>query len=71
MLQSEQELNNLEFRIDELIALCNRLQEENRLLRTKQSQLANERARLLERNESAQSRVEAMILRLKTMEQTV
>lgn len=71
MLQSEQELKNLEFRIDELIALCSRLQEENRLLRTKQSQLANERARLLERNESAQSRVEAMILRLKTMEQTV
>lgn len=71
MLQSEQELKNLEFRIDELIALCDRLQEENRLLRTKQSQLVNERARLLERNESAQSRVEAMILRLKTMEQTV
>ena len=46
-----------------------RLTEENRSLRHSQEQLATERAQLLARNEQARSRVEAMILRLKSLEQ--
>ncbi len=69
MLQTEQELRNLEVRVDELIALCERLEDENRALRAKHASLLRERAHLIEKNESARTRVEAMILRLKTMEQ--
>ena len=46
-----------------------RLSEENRSLRLQQEQLANERSTLLAKNEQARARVEAMIARLKSLEQ--
>ena len=49
--------------------LCARLSEENRMLRDSQENLNAERAALLEKNETARSRIEAMISRLKAMEQ--
>ena len=55
-------------RIDKLIELVRRLADENRSLRAGQEQLANERAQLLNKNELARSRVEAMIHRLKSLE---
>jgi len=55
-------------RIDKLADLVRRLAEENRSLRAGQEQLANERAQLLNKNELARSRVEAMIHRLKSLE---
>ena len=58
----------LERRIGELLALLQRLAEENRVLRHSQEQLASERAQLLSKNEQARSRVEAMITRLKGLE---
>ena len=66
---TEQELKKLEFRLDELIQTIHRLKEENRSLRTQQDSMASERAGLIEKNEMARSRVEAMINRLKSMEQ--
>ena len=42
--------------------------DENRSLRQGQEQLVNERAQLLNKNELARSRVEAMINRLKSLE---
>lgn len=65
---TEQELRNLEFRIDELIQVCDRLREENTLLRSQQSGLLAERAHLIKKTEIASSRVESMILRFKSME---
>lgn len=56
-------------RIDQLVLLCARLQEENRSLRTSQETLVAERANLLTKNEQARSRVEAMIARLRSLEQ--
>ncbi|MFO1517341.1 MAG: TIGR02449 family protein [Lysobacterales bacterium] len=56
-------------RLDRLVELCQRLSEENRSLRQSQEQLANERAALLAKNEQARTRVEAMIARLKSLEQ--
>jgi cell division protein ZapB len=56
-------------RVDQLVELCRRLSEENRSLRQSQEQLANERAGLIARNEQARARVEAMIGRLKSLEQ--
>ena len=55
-------------RLEKLIDLTRRLAEENRSLRQGQEQLANERAQLLNKNELARSRVEAMIHRLKSLE---
>lgn len=55
--------------IDRLLEQCRRLAEENRSLRHSQEQLAGERASLLAKNEQARTRVEAMIGRLKSLEQ--
>jgi len=54
--------------LDRLLDIVRRLHEENRSLRHSQEQLANERAGLMERNEQARGRVEAMIQRLKALE---
>jgi len=61
-------LKNLENKLDQLIHLCERLEKENQNLRTKESDWARERTRLIEKNELARSRVEAMISRLKSLE---
>jgi len=63
------ELKRLDRRIDELVATVGQLKEENRALRQRQELLMNERAGLLQKNEQVRARVEAMIGRLKSMEQ--
>ncbi len=68
--ETERELSRLESRLGELIAAYTQLREENRLLRKQQETFASERAELIEKNEAAKARVEAMINRLKSMEQT-
>jgi len=65
----ELDIQNLETRVDELIKTCDRLKDENHSLRNNQESLVSERAKLIEKTEMARSRVEAMILRLKTMGQ--
>jgi cell division protein ZapB len=69
MSAHEQTLLAIGDRVDRLLELCRTLQEENRSLRHSQEQLSTERAQLLARNEQARSRVEAMIMRLKSLEQ--
>ena len=64
----DQELKQLERRVDELVALVYQLQEENRALRQRQDSMMTERATLLQKNEQVRARVEAMIGRLKAME---
>jgi cell division protein ZapB len=63
------ELRRLEKRLDELVTICKQLQEENQSLRQRQETLVAERATLLHKNEQVRGRVEAMIGRLKGMEQ--
>ncbi|MFO7593706.1 MAG: TIGR02449 family protein [Pseudomonadota bacterium] len=65
----EKVLTNLERRTEELLQRLNALSHENRSLRESQAAMLNERARLIEKTELARSRVEAMISRLKAMEQ--
>lgn len=65
----ELELKHLERRVDELLQRLTALKSENRSLRESQSALISERARLIEKTELARSRVEAMITRLRAMEQ--
>jgi cell division protein ZapB len=64
----ELELKKLERRLEELMATVHQLKEENRALRTRQDSLAAERSALLQKNEQVRARVEAMIGRLKSME---
>lgn len=62
------DLSVLESRVDELIDLCEALARENHILRERNRSWAVERADLLERNEVAKSKVEAMIERLKSLD---
>ncbi|MBK6727349.1 MAG: TIGR02449 family protein [Xanthomonadales bacterium] len=66
---TREELKAIAARVDQLIALCQRLTDENRSLRQTQEAMVGERANLLAKNEQARSRVEAMIARLKSLEQ--
>ncbi len=65
----EQELKRLEKRVDALVRVCDQLQDENKTLKQRQDTLTAERATLLQKNEQVRARVEAMIGRLKAMEQ--
>ncbi|HSG59741.1 MAG TPA: TIGR02449 family protein [Woeseiaceae bacterium] len=65
----EQELKRLEQRVDALVKVCDQLQDENKSLKQRQDVLTADRANLLQKNEQVRARVEAMIGRLKAMEQ--
>lgn len=62
------ELKKLETRVDDLLQTCSKLMNENKSLRQQQETLVSERANLIEKNELARTRVEAMITRLKSLE---
>jgi cell division protein ZapB len=62
------DLGEISQRLDRVLELCQRLSEENRSLRVSQEQLSTERSNLLAKNEQARSRVEAMIARLRSLE---
>lgn len=64
----EMELRRLEKTVDELLAQLALLRDENRALRQRQDSLSSERSSLLQKNEQARARVEAMIGRLKMLE---
>lgn len=64
----ELDLKKLESRVDELIKAVERLQQENKTLRDSQTSLITERNNLMEKTEMAKTRVEAMISRLKALE---
>ena len=61
-------LSSLSHKLDNLIQICDQLRSENQALREKENTWLMERSRLIEKNELARSRVEAMITRLKTLE---
>lgn len=64
----ETDLQCLEARVGELLALVRQLGEENRALRHRQESLSGERAVLLQKNEQVRTSVEAMIGRLRLLE---
>jgi cell division protein ZapB len=66
---STEQFAALEHQIDQLIYRCHQLEQENRSLRTQENTWRKERSRLIEKNELARTRVEAMIERLKALEQ--
>lgn len=62
-------LQALSRKIDDLIDICQQLDQENRDLKAKVSSWHSEREQLIEKNELVRSKVEAMILRLRALEQ--
>lgn len=62
------DINTLSQRVSELIALCERLQQQNQHLLTQERHWREERLQLIEKNDLARQKVEAMILRLKSLE---
>ncbi|GAB3112890.1 TIGR02449 family protein [Aestuariicella hydrocarbonica] len=73
---TDQPLLAFEHKLDQLIQVCSRLHDENIQLqkavaasKLKESDWQVERARLIEKNELAKTRVEAMISRLKSLEE--
>ena len=65
---TDPDLKGLEHRIDELIRTCQRLKQENHLLRQQQSTLMAERAKLKQKNDMARTQAENMLVRLKALE---
>lgn len=64
-----QPFNVLEHKIADLIRLCERLDSENRSLKVEALSWQREREQLIQKTEMARGKVEAMILRLKALEQ--
>lgn len=58
----------LEAQVEKLIKTCDQLKSENTLLRERQMALVAERARLVEKHDLARTRVESMIVRLRSLE---
>ncbi len=69
MNKIEQLFKNLENRVDEFIALCEEYKRHNKSLQHRETQLSEERANLMKKNDLARAKVEAMISRLKSLEQ--
>ncbi len=61
-------LQHLEQKIDTLVQVCQNLHEENRQLKNQQTDLIQQRGALMDKTEKAETRVEAMISRLKLMD---
>ena len=63
-----EQLSSLEHQIDQLIYHCAQLERENSALRGKESSWIKERDKLMEKNDMARVKVEAMIQRLRALE---
>lgn len=59
----------LERKVTDLIQVCDQLNTENRTLKVEALSWQREREQLIQKTEMARVKVEAMILRLKTLEQ--
>jgi cell division protein ZapB len=68
--QTGKDLERLEQQLKLLLKQTQKLREENQSLQNRQESLVAERAGLVAKNEEARSKVEAMIHRLKALEQS-
>lgn len=69
LTQSTQDIERLEARLRQMLEQLRKLREENQSLQARQESLVSERAALVSKNDEARSKVEAMIHRLKALEQ--
>ena len=67
----DQQLAQLEEKVDSLLDIISRLMRENQSLRAQQVTQATERAGLVERHDEVRNRVEAIVSRLKSLETNI
>ena len=67
----EMDFSALETKVDELVALCDALVQENQKLREEQQAWQAERTLLTERNDLAKTKIDAMIDRLKNLDEAL
>lgn len=60
-------IHNFEQKLDQLIAACQLLKEENTTLRKREADLVGERGELLQKNEMARQQIKTMISRLQSL----
>ena len=60
-------IQNFEQKLDQLIAACQQLKEENTALREREADLVGERGELLQKNEMARQQIKTMISRLQSL----
>lgn len=60
----------LERTTDQMIEMLAKIKAENKALKNKLEELTNEKSQLMQKNDQAKTRLESMISRLKTLEQT-
>ena len=63
------QLKTLTTKINDLIQLCEQLDQENRSLKADAASWVDERDSLVEKTEMARDKIESMIARLKTLEE--
>lgn len=68
---AQAELQALANKLNQLVEVARKLDVENRMLKSAQAELLDERAALSNKNDQARIRIEAMISRLKAMEQHI
>jgi len=66
--ENQNNIDALESKVDELLALSKKLSTENAELKQQLQNIRNDRAQLFEQKELVRSQVESMITRLKTIE---
>lgn len=66
--ENENNIEALESKVDELLALSKKLAEENAALKSQMSEIRSNRAHLVEQKEQVRSQVESMIARLRVIE---
>lgn len=68
MTNTTDNINRLEQQVNDLLDICKRLGDENKGLRAQLHHLSSERATLIEQKEQVRAQVDAMITRLRSME---
>lgn len=70
IIMTDEKFTTLDQKIDALIELCASMKQENQLLRANEHNWLSERQQLLENNKLAKSRLESVLNRLKSLEQS-
>ena len=65
---SEESFNTLSGKVDDLIDLCAEMKRENQALKADKSNLQHEREQLMEKNQLAKTKLQSVLDRLKSMD---
>jgi cell division protein ZapB len=66
---SDERFEALNSKVDTLISLCGEMKQENQLLKASQENWHAERRQLMEKNKTTKSQLEAILSKLKAMEE--